>query len=140
MKLTIPFFDDNQRMAGLILITVWGGLTNLQSTFSSTAWDIINKPDLQQTLDPANKADPTTLSVFDRQEPWIVLRSAMFESIRLCGPITGPARIVTEAYPLPSEPSMSIPKGQVLTLSSYHAHRQESAWGPDAATLTHNDS
>lgn len=29
---------------------------------------------------------------------------------------------------------MSIPKGQVLTLSSYHAHRQESAWGPDAAT------
>jgi peroxidase len=85
MKLAIPFVHDNQRIADLIMIMVWGSLTNLQSTFSSTAWDIIKKPGLQQTLDPAYKADPTTLSVFDRQEPRVVLRSTMFESIRLCG-------------------------------------------------------
>jgi peroxidase len=132
MKLAIPFVDDDQRIADLIMIVVWSGLTNLQSTLSSTAWDIINVPGLQATLDPRNRADPNNLIVLERQEAWQTLRSAMFESIRLCGPVTGPARVVTEDYTLPSEPGMIIPKRQVITLSSYYAHRQESTWGKSA--------
>lgn len=57
----------------------------------------------------------------------------MFESIRLSGPITGPARIVTEDVHLPSQPSLRIPKGAVATLTAYTTHRDTEVWGSDAA-------
>jgi len=112
----------------------WVGLTNLQATFSSSAWDIINTTGLQQNLDRGKKANPADLSILERQEPWSAIRSAVFESIRLCGPVTGPARIVKENYSLPSELKLSVPKSQVITLSSYYRHRQQSVWGNDAAS------
>ena len=58
----------------------------------------------------------------------------MFESIRLCGPITGPARICVTDISLPSDPSLRLPKNEVATLSAYYTHRQPSAWGPSAST------
>jgi cytochrome P450 len=57
----------------------------------------------------------------------------MFESIRLSGPITGPARIVLEDVHLISQPSLRIPKGKVTTLSAYTIHRDTAVWGSDAA-------
>jgi cytochrome P450 len=57
----------------------------------------------------------------------------VFESIRLCGPVTGPARVVCENYTLPSERTLKVPKKQVVTLSSYYTHRQADVWGQDAA-------
>ncbi|PNY19822.1 Uncharacterized protein TCAP_07465, partial [Tolypocladium capitatum] len=128
--------DNDQRAADLIAIIVWGGLVNLQSTFSSTLLDIINNPAGQSTLLPTLElATPSNLDTFSPSapSPWSSLRSAMFESIRLSGPITGPARIVTEDVHLPSQPSFRIPKGKVATLSAYTTHRDTSVWGHDAA-------
>jgi cytochrome P450 len=62
----------------------------------------------------------------------------MFESIRLSGPITGPARIVLEDTHLPSQPSFRIPKGKVATLSAYTIHRDTAVWGSDAAAYRPN--
>lgn len=56
----------------------------------------------------------------------------MFESIRLCGPITAPARLCNETIPLASQPELCLPKGQVATLSVFYTHRQPEAWGPTA--------
>jgi hypothetical protein len=48
----------------------------------------------------------------------------MFESIRLCGPITGPARIISSKHPV-----------ALATLRSYYTHRQCWAYGSDAASF-----
>ncbi|CAK7237327.1 hypothetical protein SCUCBS95973_009922 [Sporothrix curviconia] len=67
--------------------------------------------------------------------PWALLRSAVLESIRLCGTATGPARIIAATKPLPlrSDPTVRLPPGKVATLSTYYTHRQTSSFGPDAA-------
>ncbi|CAK7243975.1 MAG: hypothetical protein STHCBS139747_005509 [Sporothrix thermara] len=67
--------------------------------------------------------------------PWALLRSAVLESIRLCGTATGPARIIAAAKPLPlrSDPAVHLPPGKVATLSAYYTNRQTSSFGPDAA-------
>ena len=78
------------------------------------------------------------LDTFTRSAPeWNLLRSATFESIRLSGLIIGHARVCLKDVPLRSDPSLSIPKGQAVTLSSYYIHRQIAAWGNDAATYDH---
>lgn len=151
----LPFIldviDDDSRASGkfkpirnpriqLILVTdvaaivVWGGLTNLQATFSSTLLDIINEPNLQDTMvESLKKATTQNLDAFAATPEWALLRSAMFESVRLSGSITGPARLVIEEIALASDPSYKIPSGQVATLSSYYTHRQKPVWGDDAA-------
>ena len=59
----------------------------------------------------------------------------MIESIRLCGSITGPARLITAAQiNLASDPSLHLSKGDIATLSTYYTHRSLTAWGPDAAS------
>jgi cytochrome P450 len=128
--------DDNQRVADLVAIVVWGGLVNLQANFTSTLLDILNEPGLQNTiLSSLKSASPSNLNTFSSSNPqWKVLRSAMFESIRLSGPITGPARILLSSVPLASDPSLTLPKGKVATLSAYYTHRQPSNWGPTAAS------
>lgn len=70
------------------------------------------------TFTPTSPAKPS---------PWSLLRSAMFESIRLCGTMTGPARLIASPHPLPlaSSPSTFLPRHQIATLSSYYTHRQE---------------
>ena len=62
----------------------------------------------------------------------------MFESIRLSGSITGPARIITQPTVLPSSPNLTLPKGQAVTLSTYHTHRDPNVWGPNAAAFQHD--
>lgn len=156
MDFIIAEIDDDDRVSGkfgiqsrqkcvsrklisldLIAIIVWGGLVNLQATFSSTLLDIINDRLGQSTLLPSLRA--ATISDLDTFRPWAVespwnqLRSAMFESIRLCGPITGPARKVLQKVSLPSQPSLKLPLGSVATLSAYSTHRDTAAWGNDAA-------
>lgn len=42
-----------------------------------------------------------------------------------------------ENVTLRSNPKLSLPKGQVATLSAYYIHRQSSAWGEDAARYNH---
>ncbi len=117
---------------------VWGGLVNLQSTFSSTILDIINQPGLQESILASLSASTnSSLDAFQPSPEWSLLRSATFESIRLSGPITGPARICLETVALRSDPNLSLPKGQAATLSSYYTHRQTSAWGPDADRYNH---
>jgi peroxidase len=127
-----------------VTIVVWGGLTNLQATFTSLVMDIINAPAATRTALTKDLAslDPASLSTFvksaqpDPKNPWTPLRAAMFESIRLCGPITGPARICLEDVTLPSSsPSdrQTLPKAQVATLSAYYTHRSPSVYGDDAA-------
>jgi peroxidase len=119
----------------LTAIVVWGGLTNLQSTFTSTILDIINEPGLQNeivsSLHSAKTSNLDTFSSSSSQE-WTRLRSAMFESIRLCSQVTGPARLCNETVPFVSQPELSIPKGKVATLSAYYTHRQPETWGTDA--------
>jgi peroxidase len=128
--------DDNQRVADLVTIVVWGGLVNLQANFTSTLLDILNEPGLQNTiLTSLKSASSSNLNTFSSSNPqWKVLRSAMFESIRLSGPITGPARILLSSVPLASDPSLTLPKGKVATLSAYYTHRQASNWGATAAS------
>ncbi|EPE06557.1 animal heme peroxidase superfamily [Ophiostoma piceae UAMH 11346] len=82
--------------------------------------------------------------------PWALLRSATLESIRLCGTITGPARMITSPNPPPflgsifpfldtrhirlrSDPSVKLPADTVATLSTYYTHRSPSSFGPGAA-------
>ena len=62
----------------------------------------------------------------------------MFESIRLCGPITGPARIISTATTLTTEPKFQLPKGQAATLSSYYTHRDPDMWGADAGSYKYD--
>ena len=150
--------DNNDRVAGerslppasistlltlcatdIVAIVVWAGLINLQSTFTSTILDIINQPGLQDTiLSSLSSATTNNLDAFASNSPeWGLLRSATFESIRLSGPIIGPARICLENVRLRSDPCLSLPKGQVATLSAYYIHRQPSSWGQDAARYNH---
>jgi peroxidase len=117
----------------------------LQATFTSLVMDIINAPRQAKQALTQNLAslDPKDLSTFPNspqpnpKNPWTPLRAAMFESIRLSGPITGPARICQENVILPSSTSskpQTLPKSQVATLSAYHTHRSPSVYGDDAAT------
>lgn len=72
---------------------------------------------------------------------WINLQVAVLESIRLSGPIDGPARLVVGrnkhrhdqgGVRLASDPSVHLPRGAVAALSPYATHRDKSQWGPDA--------
>lgn len=108
--------------------------------------DIVNAPaDIRSSLtkslpslDVATLNTFTQLPVPDPKDPWTTLRAVMFESIRLSGPITGPARICLENVNLPSSTStsaqepQSIPKGQVVTLSAYWTHRSTDIYGDQA--------
>ena len=62
----------------------------------------------------------------------------MFESVRLSGSITGPARIISRPTVLPSSPNLTLPKGQAVTLSTYHTHRDPTVWGPVAAVYQYD--
>lgn len=133
-----------------MVIIVWGGLTNLQATFTSLVMDIINDPEARQSLTAGLASiDPNDLSVFDEgsatnpTNPWTPLRAAMFESIRLSGPIVGPARLVLKDAVLPSSTvagngaassnakPQKLPAKQVATLSAYYTHRDPAAY-PEA--------
>ena len=113
---------------------------------TSLVMDIISAPSETRNMLVKDIAslDTASLSTFpgsshpDPTNPWTALRAAMFESIRLSGPITGPARICLEDLPLPSSSSsltdrQILPKSQVATLSSYYIHRSPSVYGADAA-------
>lgn len=108
---------------------------------SSTLLDIISTPDYQETvISSLQDASLGNLAVLDRPatgsrpSPWLPLRSAALESLRLSMSITGPARKIVSSTPLASDPRHMIPAGQVATLSGYHIHRQAWAWGPSAAS------
>lgn len=132
LNFIIPEVDADDDASDMVGIVVWGGLTNLQATLASTFLDIINQPGLQDSvLGSLCGATLDNLSQ-DRTVPWATLRSASFESLRLSGPATGPARNTLKNVVLPSEPSKHVPSGQAVALSSYYLHRQPSAWGPDA--------
>lgn len=130
---------------------------NLQSTFSASFLDIISTPSsspssphatLQTHLAShlrAHGATPSNLNAFRATAPWAPLRSAVFESIRLAGPATGPARMVVAAgggkkagdgdegeVALKSDPARRLPAGAVVTLSSMLTQRSIAAWGADA--------
>ena len=156
---------------------MWFGLRNLQVSVTSTLLDIINEPGVADTM-AASLASATldSLDTFSYQatkkannvddekktaawaprgggtagSPWALLRSATIESIRLCGTITGPARMITSPSPpsfwrsvvpfldrqhihLRSDPGVKLPAGTVATLSTYYTHRQASSFGPGAA-------
>ena len=135
--------------ADLVVITVYAGLTTMQTNFTSLVMDIINAPkpekdDLTSNLDSLTLESLDILpktSKPDPHNPWTPLRAAMFESIRLCGTITGPARLLEEDVVLPSSignPAhgrsrpQTLPKSQVATLSAYYTHRSPAAYGEDA--------
>jgi cytochrome P450 len=132
MPFILDLIEDDDRASDLVVITVWIGLRNLQSTVTSTLLDINNTPYLApKILSSLSTAVVSNLDTFtptsaSHPSPWALLRSAMFESIRLCGTITGPARIVAAKHPLPlaSNPAMHLPPGQIATLSSWYTHRQ----------------
>ncbi|KAH8647317.1 heme peroxidase [Xylariales sp. PMI_506] len=129
--------DDNKRATDLVAVVVWGGLVNLQITFGSTLLDIINEEGGQTALlDTLQSTKTSNLEVFkpDAASPWGPIRSAMFESIRLCGPATGPARKIMQDVRLPSQPSLKLPKNGVATLSAYANHRDPQYWGSDATS------
>lgn len=112
------------------------GLINLRATFSSTFMDITNHSGLQDTI-VASLAGSTTQDIQVQNSSissskWSLLRSAMFESIRLVGSTTGPARMITKTISLPSQPSLKLPEGQVVSLSAFYVHRQPTVWGPTA--------
>ena len=125
----------------LVTISVWIGLRNLQITVASTLLDMINVPGLAPKI-AASLPDATVdnLNTFGpdagKGTPWVLLRSAMFESIRLCGPATGLARIISTVHDLPlaSDPSIRLPSGQLATLSAFYSHRLAVNWGKDAAS------
>lgn len=126
-------------LSDLVVVVFWGGFVNLQQTFSSTLLDILNEAGLQDDIvDSLSSATPDNLDTFKVTEPWATLRSAMFESIRLCGFITGPGRLIMEDVPLATEPNKMLPKGQVADLSSFYTHRMPSLWGDDAAEYRPN--
>ena len=115
---------------------VWLGLVNLQYSLAATILDIVNQPGLQSSIiSSLTHATAENLNVFVRTPEWEALRSSCLESIRLSGPILGPARLCNERIFLPSDPRLSIPKGQVATLSAYYTHRQTAAWGERAAAF-----
>ncbi|OAA66830.1 heme peroxidase [Niveomyces insectorum RCEF 264] len=158
MPFILAAVDDDNRASDLIAISVWIGLRNLQVSVTSTLLDIINEPGLADrvtaSLAGATVDNLDTFSFADSQAggsgdnnhdnagggtagtPWALLRSAVLESIRLCGTATGPARIVAnQARPLAlrSDPAVRLPPGKVATLSTYYTHRQPSSFGADAA-------
>lgn len=109
--------------------------------------DIINDPEARKSLtDGLASLDLCDLSVFkeghtDPTNPWTPLRAAMFESIRLSGPITGPARLILQDAMLPSSTPAAagnkaassskpqkLPAKQVATLSAYYTHRDPDAY------------
>lgn len=143
MSFILDIVDDDERAADLVTIVVRIGLRSLQITLLSTLLDIIDVPGLADQINssltrPAKdaKADLSTLNTFTRTDssPWALLRAAMFESTRLCGPASGPARIITSPYDLAlaSDPSVKLPPGQVATLSSFYSHRMPENYGSDA--------
>lgn len=106
---------------------------------TSTLLDIINVPGLAtkvaSSLSGASVANLDTFGLdATKGTPWSFLRSGMFESIRLCGPATGPARIIASSHPvaLASDPSVHLPPKQVATLSSFYSHRLPVNYGADA--------
>ncbi len=128
----LPVIDKDKDTVDVLAIVVFGGLTNLQATMHSTFLDIINQPGLQERiLNSLGGAAIGDLSS-KRSSSWASLRSAAFESLRLSGPVTGPAHAVMEDVPLPSDPSRHLPKGQAIALTAYYLHRQPSVWGADA--------
>ncbi|KAF5497051.1 Peroxidase [Colletotrichum siamense] len=143
MSFILDIVDDDERAADLVTITVWFGLRNLQITLLSTLLDMIDVPGLADQINlslsrPTRgvRADLSTLNTFTRTDSsaWALLRAAMFESIRLCGPASGPARIISSPHDLAlaSDPSVKLPPGQVATLSSFYSHRMPENYGPDA--------
>lgn len=123
----------------MVAITVWIGLRNLQITLTSTLLDMINEPGLlPKVASSLSGASIENLNSFgpesSKDTSWSLLRSAMFESIRLCGPATGPARIISATHDLPlaSDPSVRLPPKQVATLSSFLSHRLPVNWGSTA--------
>jgi peroxidase len=130
----IEVVDDDSRISDIVALVVWGGLINLQSTFTATLLDIRNEPGLQNTvLSSLAGASSKNLNTFGPSSPpWKALRSAMFESIRLSGPITGPAHTIEADVRFASDPSLTLPKGKIATLSAYYTYRQNSEWGPTA--------
>lgn len=100
---------------------------------------MINEPGLLPKL--ASSLAGASIESLDTIRPessenasWSLLRSAMFESMRLCGPASGLARIISAAYDLPlaSDPSVRLPSKQVATLSSFLSHRLSINWGSTA--------
>ena len=127
--------DSNKLLQDIIAIGVWGGLVNIQSAFISSVLDIINQPGLQDEVHASlSDALPDRIDPFNHNasSPWNLLRSAVFESIRMAGCTTGPSRLIAERTALRSDTSLSLPKGQAVALSAYYTHRQEYSWGPDA--------
>ncbi|KJR82079.1 uncharacterized protein SPSK_02952 [Sporothrix schenckii 1099-18] len=162
MPFILEAVDDDHLASNLVAISVWIGLRNLQVSVTSTLLDLINEPGLaDQVAASVKDASLDTLDTFSfaakaanskangktngsasatsgggtSGAPWALLRSAVLESIRLCGTITGPARIIaaTKALPLRSDPAVRLPPGKVATLSTWYTHRQTASFGPDAA-------
>lgn len=128
------------KLLDLMALNVWFGLRNLQITLTSTLLDMINEPGLvPKVASSLSGATVENLNTFkldsSKDTSWALLRSAMFESIRLCGPAVGPARIISAQHDvaLASDPSVRLPPRQVATLSSFLSHRLSVNWGPDAA-------
>ena len=139
----------------LVVITVWLGLANLQATLTSLVMDIVNMPmastERAKLFSVSTElSSPDLISATfpvssrpDPRNPWTYLRSAMFESIRLCGQIMGPSRKCEEDIILPSSlPAdgssksfpQTIPKDAAATLSAYYINRSEAFYGPSAST------
>ncbi|EJD54239.1 cytochrome P450 [Auricularia subglabra TFB-10046 SS5] len=133
LEFILPEADKDDDASDLVGFLVWAGLTNLHATLSSTVLDIINQPGLQERMRGALAGATLETLSQDRTASWAVLRSAAFESLRLSGPATGPARNAVKDFALPTEPGKHIPAGQAVALSAYALHRQPRVWGPDAA-------
>lgn len=140
MPFILDVVDEDNRASDLVAITVWIGLRNLQITLLSTLLDIVDVPGLADKINAslatgasANLSNLDTFTGTDHTS-WAALRSAMFESIRLCGPATGPARIISAEHDvsLASDPKIRLPPGEVATLSSFYSHRMPENYGSDA--------
>ncbi|TAQ91302.1 hypothetical protein B7494_g374 [Chlorociboria aeruginascens] len=136
MPIILDIIKDDNRASDLVVIAVWIGLRNLACSMTSTLLDINNVPGLgTEIYNSLKKATISNLDTFSpstrsKHSPWARLRAAMFESIRLCGTVTGPARIVSAKGEvcLASSSKTKIPEGQIATLSSYWTHRDESIY------------
>ncbi|TKW49397.1 hypothetical protein CTA1_10812 [Colletotrichum tanaceti] len=137
MCFILDIVDDDERAADLVTITVWIGMHHLQITLLSTLLDMIDVPELADQINsplsgPSRgvEADLSTLNTCTRTDssPWALLRAAMFESIRLCGPASGLARIIScpRDLALASEPSVKLNPG------SFYSYRMPEKYGPDA--------
>ncbi|KAK8102082.1 heme peroxidase [Apiospora sp. TS-2023a] len=152
----IEAVEDDKRVSDLATLIVWVGITNLQTPFAATLLDIINHPEITTNQDSLveslHGAEVANLHTFTEEFPiapytlpsWTALRTAVLESIRLSGPIDGPARLVVGkkkhrfhhdngGVRLTSDPSSRLPRGAVAALSPYATHRDTKQWGPDAA-------